>query len=360
MSSGRQRSIRVAAFLIAACALTTPLDPTDIMPAGYHVFRLGENAARNLMLLYDGVIQALASIELQRWIDACACTLLQGDMTLLLQSPAVLLGLGVLLKILSESGADAPPSCQQENVRVNPDRRYLTAFTDTEEDARLTLHRRNRCCPCRKQRDVELWNRRSPRVLKKLSDEVVAARVIQRWVRTKFQPWVAVRRSRRPPALAADWTDQDTGAVEVTMVDHDFMSAVEEPSQPPLVEVDMNEIGSAPDAPPVDDGVDGIGPPAGRPDSGEQRPCPLPAFCRSGTTVMCSSWRRYLRNSKRFQQLRQTSSSDPSRLWLLGLASNTRESRRDKQTENFYGVLRDLCIVLNYDSETNWKREIVV
>ncbi|KAH8032179.1 hypothetical protein HPB51_023597 [Rhipicephalus microplus] len=157
----------------------------------------------------------------------------------------------------------APPSSHQEEVE--PYRRYLTAFTDTEEDARLMLRRRSRYSPDRKQRDAELNKRaneehfsalrresQSPPRHKTPDDEGVAARVIQRWVRTKFQPWMAVRRILRSPDLAANCTDRDAGAVEVTLVDHDFMSAIEQLSEHPLVEVEM-----APDAPRLDLDVDG-------------------------------------------------------------------------------------------------------
>ncbi|KAL3243153.1 hypothetical protein MRX96_002384 [Rhipicephalus microplus] len=244
MDFSRQRSIRAAVFLMAACALATPLDPTGAVPSGYHVIRLGENAIRNLMLLYDGVIQALATIELPPWIDECTCAILHGDLTLLLHLPAVFVILRLVLKILSEIVAGAPPSTQQEEV--DPHRRYLTAFTDTEEDARLMLRRRSRYSNGRKQRDAELYNRKSPPGHKTADDEVVAATVIQRWVRTKFQPWMAVRRILRSPDLAANCTDRDAGAVEVTLVDHDFMSAIEQLSEHPLVEVEMNGTGMAP------------------------------------------------------------------------------------------------------------------
>ncbi|KAL3243145.1 hypothetical protein MRX96_002376 [Rhipicephalus microplus] len=215
------------------------------------------------MLLYDGVIQALATIELPPWIDECTCAILHGDLTLLLHLPAVFLILRLVLKILSEMVSGAPPSSHQEEVE--PYRRYLTAFTDTEEDARLMLRRRSRYSPDRKQRDAELNKRaneehfsalrresQSPPRHKTPDDEGVAARVIQRWVRTKFQPWMAVRRILRSPDLAANCTDRDAGAVEVTLVDHDFMSAIEQLSEHPLVEVEM-----APDAPRLDLDVDG-------------------------------------------------------------------------------------------------------
>ncbi|KAL3243146.1 hypothetical protein MRX96_002377 [Rhipicephalus microplus] len=203
------------------------------------------------MLLYDGVIQALASIELPPWIDECTCAILHGDLTLLLHLPAVFVILRLLLKILSEIVAGAPPSSHQEEVE--PYRRYLTAFTDTEEDARLMLRRRSRYSNDRKQRDAELNNQKSPPGHETPDDEIVAARVIQRWVRTKFQPWMAVRRILRSPDLAANCTDRDAGAVEVTLVDHDFMSAIEQLSEHPLVEVEM-----APDAPRLDLDVDGL------------------------------------------------------------------------------------------------------
>ncbi|KAL3243149.1 hypothetical protein MRX96_002380 [Rhipicephalus microplus] len=220
------------------------------------------------MLLYDGVIQALASIELPPWIDECTCAIIHEDLTLLLHLPAVFGILRPVLKILSEMVSGAPPSTQQEEV--DPHRRYLTAFTDTEEDARLMLRRRSRYSPGRKQRDAELnkrtneehfsaWRResQSPPGHKTPDDESVAARVIQRWVRTKFQPWMAVRRILRSPDLAANCTDRDAGAVEVTLVDHDFMSAIEQLSEQPLMEVEMNGIGMAPDAPRLDLDVDG-------------------------------------------------------------------------------------------------------
>ncbi|KAH8001179.1 hypothetical protein HPB51_026316 [Rhipicephalus microplus] len=172
---GRLLEHLYAQRLDPAAAIVAHLPASYSCAAEYTVSN-GENAIRNLMLLYDDVIQALANIELPPWIDECTCAILDGDLTLLLHLPAVFVILRLVLKILSEikgnmlkilrgfrfecfSVAGAPPSSLQEEVE--PYRRYLTAFTDTEEDARLMRRRRSRYSNGRKQRDAELYNRKS-------------------------------------------------------------------------------------------------------------------------------------------------------------------------------------------------------
>ncbi|KAL1479279.1 hypothetical protein MTO96_051977 [Rhipicephalus appendiculatus] len=61
------------------------------------------------MLLYGAVAQALASVELRRWIDACLNNLMRNDWIHQLQSgPILLLLTPVLLSILSQRIPMAP------------------------------------------------------------------------------------------------------------------------------------------------------------------------------------------------------------------------------------------------------------
>lgn len=256
MAAHRRRSAQIAAFLFAVSTLTASLDPTDAMAAGYHVLRIGEIARKNLMLLYDGVTEALAGIKLQRWIDAVASTLPQGDSILLLQLSTVIVALSIVLKMLLERIADLPPLRQQEPVRVNRQRRYLTAFTDTEEDAGLTLRGRNRSRP---HRSVSvLCNEHSLNGLEKFNDEVDAAGEIQHRVHTPCKPWVEFRENYllRPPSPVEPWMDRETGAVVVTRLDPDFMSSIEQPGEPSLVDVELGSNTSV-DALPVNDDGEG-------------------------------------------------------------------------------------------------------
>ncbi|KAL1480092.1 hypothetical protein MTO96_051330 [Rhipicephalus appendiculatus] len=93
----------MASFSMAASPLPPPLDPTQALPAGYDILRMVANARSNLMLLYGAVAQALASVELRRWIDACLNILMRKDWIQQVQSwPIFLLLTPVLLSILSQ------------------------------------------------------------------------------------------------------------------------------------------------------------------------------------------------------------------------------------------------------------------
>ncbi|XP_075730551.1 uncharacterized protein LOC142772242 [Rhipicephalus microplus] len=269
----------MASLSMVASTLTAPPDPTETMPTGYLLLRFGENARKNLELLYDGVTGALASIKLQRWIDDVTYTLLRKGKTQLLESTVTLLVLsGVLWMLLrmcqsliqayfeSCKITHLPYRSQQGHVRVDWRRRCLTAFTDTEEDACQTLRRRNRTLIRSKTRFAVLRDGRSRERSSSVSglnrrvrfnDELDAARLIQRWVRTNFQPWVAARKGgiSGPPNPVDHWTDRDTGAVAVTLVDHDSMSAIEQSGESSLADVQLDGLGPTTDVRLVDNNV---------------------------------------------------------------------------------------------------------
>ncbi|KAL1480089.1 hypothetical protein MTO96_051327 [Rhipicephalus appendiculatus] len=208
------------------------------------------------MFLYEAVTEALGSIKLQRWIDACMSTLLQGDPVLLVPLTAFFLSLSVLLWTLLQWIAHLPQRRQREDVRVRRQRRYLTAFTDTEEDAGLALRRRNRSRPRRSQHQDVIRSGHGLNGLQTVNDRVDAARVIQRWFRTEFKPRLAARNILRPLSPVEPWEDRDAGAVVVARVDHDLMSAIGQPGELCLVDVQSGELRTAPDALPADDADD--------------------------------------------------------------------------------------------------------
>ncbi|KAL3243144.1 hypothetical protein MRX96_002375 [Rhipicephalus microplus] len=93
----------------------------------------------------------------------------------------------------------------------------------------------------------------------RFDDELDATRLIQHWVRTNFQPWLAARKGSisRPPNPVDPWTDRDTGAVAVTLVDHDSMSVIEQPGESSLVDVQLDGLGTTTDVRLVDNNVGG-------------------------------------------------------------------------------------------------------
>ncbi|KAL3243151.1 hypothetical protein MRX96_002382 [Rhipicephalus microplus] len=105
-----------------------------------------------------------------------------------------------------------------------------------------SLHRRHH----RSQTDIR--ERLTQRLLDlqkaRVFEEVVAARVIQRWFRATFQPWVLARNGRgsRPASRVAEWTDRYTGALVVTLVeDPNFVWTIEQSDELSLLDVSVDE-----------------------------------------------------------------------------------------------------------------------
>ncbi|KAL3195089.1 hypothetical protein MRX96_054045 [Rhipicephalus microplus] len=75
-------------------------------------------------------------------------------------------------------------------------------------------------------------------------EEVVAARVIQRWFRATFQPWVLAHNDlgTRPASRVAEWTDRYTGALVVTHVeDPDFVWTTEQSDELSFLDASVDE-----------------------------------------------------------------------------------------------------------------------
>lgn len=221
----RKPSTRDGVVLGAACTPMAPLDPTGAFQV--------PNARSSLMLLYDAVTQALASIQSQRWIKACSHILLHNKRIQQLQSwPIFLLLVPLLLSILSQRFAMVPPPC-------------LTGWIGSEEDASFRLARRDHRRRRRSSQSDHLarfpLGRPKHQKVRGLK-EVAAARVIQRWVRTRFQPWVAARSGHvlRRASPVEQWRDQYAGALVVTLVDDPAsVWTVEQSREPSFVDVDF-------------------------------------------------------------------------------------------------------------------------
>ncbi|KAL3243148.1 hypothetical protein MRX96_002379 [Rhipicephalus microplus] len=117
-------------------------------------------------------------------------------------------------------------------------RRFFMARRGSKVDA--SLHRRHH----RSQTDIR--ERLTQRLIKlqkaRALEEVVAARVIQRWFRATFQPWVLARNELgpRPASRVSEWTDRYTGALVVTHVeDPDFMWTIEQSDELSLLDVSV-------------------------------------------------------------------------------------------------------------------------
>lgn len=201
------------------------------------------------MSLYTSVTHALASIEFRRWLDACAHTLLHTDwIRLALSAPIFLLIVPMVLSLVFRRWCSGKGRRSEKTRVTSAPPRCLSRSGQCK--ASFTLARCSVCHLSGSRHDADHCCTRSRtnglaegRVITK----PVAVRLIQHWVRTKFQPWVLERVARSAntsrPQSDIDWRDMDAGAIVVTLVDHDGPSTVglEHPGDASLVEIHLDE-----------------------------------------------------------------------------------------------------------------------
>ncbi|KAH6921658.1 hypothetical protein HPB50_003936 [Hyalomma asiaticum] len=243
------------------------LDTTEDLPDGFYTFSVAGTARSNVKFLYNAVTQALAGVDLQRWLD----TLQQTDwIGLARTSPIFLILVPILLSLLSQKerlGRDRRPKTAKVLREARRLLRRHNRSTQTEERGNFTRASSTQLHQLRGNRDHAGHGPTKRTEESHVLAEVEAARLIQRWVRGTFQPWLRERASRscyavRSP-LQVDWTDQDLGAVVVTVVDHDFTSwtvGLEHPGDTSFLDVDVNGFEPIPPDSPVDDDVDDTSP----------------------------------------------------------------------------------------------------
>ncbi|XP_065294504.1 uncharacterized protein [Dermacentor albipictus] len=186
----------------------------------------------------------LSGIKLARWLVSCTFSLLRWIL-FFPSTPIFLLLVLVLLSLVFRRwclGKGGP----SEGTRIpSVPPRCLTRPTSVEEDGCFTLARRvRRHLRCNRHDAHHCFTRRIAGG--GVMTEPVAARVIQRWVRARFQPWVRGRvlysaspsRPQRPPG----WIDRDAGARVVTLVDHNGTSTIrlQHPGDASLVETHLD------------------------------------------------------------------------------------------------------------------------
>ncbi|XP_054924967.1 uncharacterized protein [Dermacentor andersoni] len=236
----------MAAFDLIANALTALQEATQTLTTNYKTISVTSEIRDLVYEFHASLKHDLISIESLRWLGDCARHLLPW-IRLDLSSPIFLLLVPMLLSlVLRRWRTDKGGRSEKTRIASAPPR-CLTRPTTVEKETRFTLARRSRprrLCGTRHDAD-HCFTRRiaEGRVMTK----PVAARLIQRWVRAKFQPWVLERvaYSANPPRPQSepDWTDRDAGATIVTLVDHDDRSTIgpQHPGDARLVDIDSDE-----------------------------------------------------------------------------------------------------------------------
>ncbi|XP_054924969.1 uncharacterized protein [Dermacentor andersoni] len=198
----------MAAFELIANALTALQDATQALSMSYD----GDSVTLvigNRVYRYTSRTLYLTGIKLARWLVACTLSLLR--LILFFPStPIFLLLVLVLLSLVFRRwclGEGGPP----EETRIpSVPPRSLTRPTSVEEEACLSLARRvRRHLRCTRHDAHHCFTRRIAEG--RAMTEPVAARVIQRWVRARFQPWVRGRvvysaSASRPQREPGWWT----------------------------------------------------------------------------------------------------------------------------------------------------------
>lgn len=238
-----------------ASALATQLDPTQARSWIDRTFSIADKIRSHLMSLYTSVTHTLTSIEFRRWLDACAHTFLHTDwIWLAVSSPIFLLLVPMGLSLVFRRWCSGKGRRSEKTRVTSALPRCLSRSTSVSRSgeckARFTLARCSVCHLSGSRHDADhcctrgrTYGLADGRVMTKL----VAVRLIQHWVRTKFQPWVLERVARSAntsrPQSETDWRDMDAGAIVVTLVDHDGPSTVglEHPGDASLVEIHLDE-----------------------------------------------------------------------------------------------------------------------
>ncbi|XP_065294604.1 uncharacterized protein [Dermacentor albipictus] len=252
----------MAAFDLITNALTALQDATQALTTSYNRISMAFEIRYVLYEFHANLKPDLIGIKFLRWLGDCALSLFHW-IRLDLSSPIFLLLVPMMLSLVFRRWRPDKGGRSEKTKIASAPPRWLIRATSAEKEARITLARRSRRRLRGTRPDADhCFTRRiaEGRVMTK----PVAARLIQRWVRAKFQPWVLERavHSAPPAPLQSepDWTDRDAGATIVTLVDHDDTSTIgpQHPGDACLVDVDSDEPETVYEAP-VND-VDAVSP----------------------------------------------------------------------------------------------------